>query len=356
MGALNYLKTAILSAAIFLASGCSATKLYYPPERMYVAPKHEDVIRVYSEEGDTPKGGRLEERIKLDTYQIANKFRTRLTEEVVDRINLDLQESRVRLGSYVYDQATYDLFVRQTFRHQDPFQINPAEQEFKKYFFNEIRRLSIKALRDSLKDLFVYQNVKPFFEFNLREDKIPFTDKSLGDLKTDSVEEKKVEPAREVVSLPTSIDDFDERILNPHKLQRDEPISSQWFYKKLTSATVGLNVNFDIPKSGDDFGLEPYLKWLDAIRWTYSTRDHTIEHKLSFPIYNVGLGFSARTDELVRDIHKVDLAFTHVFNVFDPERKTGALRIGVYQVFDVDKHDDKNKDDQGITFNVFVKF
>ena len=346
------LKKIALTTALCITSGCSASYIFVHPDTI---PKEIILPEVDKEKNpldiekrmtneyagyETPPGGALGSKIKLDTYQFYNRFYARLNQRASERIDVDLQESTLRDYHLLYDPVQYIVFVqRSQFSGNDDYR-RQHEREFTADFYKEIQKLVSKSLRDTLKDINLYELLRPFVEFDIKRDAIPFTDKKIVDIPKENKDEKS--------RIIDPLDEFDERILNPHKVPREE-LSEDWLAKRVTDVSLGLNINYDIFKTGGDFGLEPYFKWMDLFRWTYSTRNRTIEHKISFPIYSTGFGFAAETNETLTRFDKIDASFSYAI------QRKGKISISAFKEFyDIDGQKESN--DQGFSLDFYLKF
>jgi len=343
------LKKVLALATICASSGCSAYQIFAHPydnsrdffdseklkkrelnieQRMTLKPQGKKI----------PPGGDLDGRLKLDAYCFYNRFYARLNQRMNERIYIDLQDSRISDFYYAGDEISRRISVRKGHKKYDNYG-DLFETEFTADLYGESQKIAAKSIRDSLKDLELYEVLRPFFEFNIKKDTIPFTDKKI-------VEGK--ESGQKTQLQEYSLDEFDERIANPHKVPEQE-LNEAWLINRLTDASLGINLNYDLFKAGKDFGIEPYVKWMDILRWTYNTKNLTIEHKLSFPVYNAGIGFSAETNEQLTRIDKLNASIGYSIN-----RKTSISISGFKKYYDSDGQ--KEDKDEGMSISFFWRF
>lgn len=338
-----------MSAVISLSSGCSLSKLVVHPE-----PHADTVAKLLAVSGKrsvderlndsgmrlVPPGGNLEGKITVDTYEFVNRFNAHLRRRIDERRYADLQESKLRDFLYFSDKTQHNIFARSSGRGSTDYYAEFSEREFSIELYRECQRMTTSSVRDAIKDINLYEHVKPVFEFNLKRDKIPFTDTHLL-----SVVEKKDETA---VTANNSIDEFDDRIRNPHKFANDE-FKDGWLTKRLADVSFGVNVDFDVFNITQGVGVQPYLKWADIFRWTYNTKNNTVEHKISFPVYGFGFGMSAETPQTFEQLNKIDFGINYVIN-----SKTSIGFGGFKKFYDSGTGDDRS--DEGASFGVFMKF
>ena len=327
-----------LSAVIGISSGCTAQYIFVHPDETDIHQK--PAIKPSKDENGklVPAGGTLEGEIKLDPYIFYNSFRARLHKRIEDRVYVDVQESAIRQFSTLYDKTSYAVIARDgNFRKNDLYG-DWFEREFSANVYKESQKLFTRSFQDALKDQRFYnEHIEPFIDFNIKRDKIPFTDKKIVET---SKEESRIQK-------DDSVDDFDERLKNPHKTLQEE-IDEDWFKDKLSDISFGLNVDFDFFKQSNNFGIQPYVKWLDLIKWTYSTRQHTIEHKLSFPVYNTGFGFTAETSETITKLNRLEFGINRAFT------KNMVLGISGYQKF-YDTNTGEENNEWGIAVGGFIR-
>ncbi len=348
---LSNIKNIAFASALCFLSGCSAQYIFCHPQTEQKDLIFEEQLvkksiiveeRMSSRQNgkEVPPGANLEGKIKLDSYQFYNRFYSRLNQRASDRVNVDLQESKVRDYRFLSDPVQYHIFVKGSQFSKNSYHGDEKENEFNLDFYSEIQKLTSKALRDSLKDLDIYELVKPFIEFDIRRDPIPFTNKKV----VDAVKEKDESLANKIDSM----DEFDERLVNPHKVPKQE-LNEDWIAERLTNISLGLNLNYDLFKSGGDLAIEPYIKWMDIFRWTYYTKNYTIEHKLSLSIYNAGFGFSAETNQTCDQLNKMDASFSYAID------KLGVFSISAFKKF-FDSDTNQISEDEGISIGIYLKF
>lgn len=351
MRKLSNIRNIVFASALCFLSGCSAQYIFCHPQNEqkdlvfaeHIAKKPviiEERMSLRQNGKEIPPGANLEGKIKLDSYQFYNRFYSRLNQRSSERIHVDLQESKVRDYCFLSDSTQYGVFVRGSQFSKNNYHGDEKENEFNADFYNEIQKLTSKALRDSLKDLDIYEILRPFIEFDIRRDPIPFTNKKV----VDTIKEKDENLTNKIDSM----DEFDERLVNPHKVPKQE-LSEDWITDRLTNISLGLNLNYDLFKSGGDLAIEPYIKWMDVFRWTYYTKNYTIEHKLSLPIYHAGFGFSAETNQTCDQLNKMDASFSYAVD------RLGVFSISAFKKF-FDSDTNLVSEDEGISIGVYLKF
>lgn len=346
------LKNITLCATLLLSAGCSVYKQFVPEEQKpYTFPIKQPITSEEERRKENPllhwhagdqfdADDNLEEKIHpLDLPKFVKRTSTYFKKRVNEKVYDDLQETKLRDLAFVKNRRDYDMILRlgypRTNNAGDIF-----EREFSTEVNQELQKVSTRALKDALQDIDAYEYVRPFFEFNLKKDKFPIVGRAFT-----STTEQKEQPQPDPRA---GTDEFDQRVTDPYKIP-EQSLAKKFVLDRLSDVSIGINMDFDVVRVKTGFGLKPYVKWMDLFRWTYSSKDRTIEHKFAFTIDSIGIGFSAETNETCTRLNYLNFSVNYAIT---PDCMIG---IGAYQQF-YDVANEVEKRDIGGSFGFFARF
>lgn len=333
MGLLKTIKHILLPALLSLTPACvtEPPRLFYPPQpaKQYLALVNGKETILETKGTKKPPARSLEKRIPLRPAHCFNRFTAHAYRKIHERMYIDLNNNVFRQYRLVTTPETYHAIIQQGHARRQDAAL--AEREYAHTLYRECQRIALTAMQNTAKDLYLYQYLRPFFEFDLRRDKIPFTDKTV----LPSAQEQ---PETDI----HSIDEFEERILNPQKAKKEEP-TLDWLHDKVMTVSIGLNVDINILQTREPQGIEPYLKWMDTFKLVYSTKNKTLEHKISFPLDRYGLGFNATTDQLLQNLHNLGIRVNYLITPNSIARFNFSSTFG-------------KKEEYTPSFEIFIRF